>query len=141
MTGRLSDRITLSDVLPREPQLQPTAANSRPRRCTKCGLEDLVTAVQGEYDIAGAPRLEHRVTIELRYLAKKEQCTPYLQLSGWRPKIIQGRPAMERFICRPCLNGGREMEREWAQKRAKELKSGGKNHDDFYLAICEQGAE
>jgi len=138
---RLSDRITLSDVLERAAKLQPPAAPSGPRRCVKCGIEDLVTAVSGEYDLAGQPILSHRVTVDFRWLCSKEECTPYKQQQGWRPQVIQGRPAMERFICRPCLNAGREMEREWAEKRAKELGRGGKNHENFYRSICEEGAE
>lgn len=115
---------------PPEP-VQTSAIALAPRFCASCGCEDLIQTVHEE----GGSRIEHKVTIELKYLKKPEECTFYMQSKGWKPRILQGRPAMERFICRPCITGHELMQKEFSQKRAKELRSSA-NHDTFYSAMC-----
>lgn len=90
--------------------------------------------IEGESDAQGNKRAEHHVTIELRYLRSRQECTRNMEAKGWRHRIHQGRDAMERFVCRVCLMATREMSREFQRKRTKEL--GMKNHDPYYLALC-----
>jgi len=108
----------------------PTVA----RACSVCKLPDSISAPEGEFDVLGRKRVEHTVTVELRYLKSRSECTPLLESKGWRHKIHQGRDAMERFICRPCLMAKTEMRKEFQRKRDKEL--GAKNYDPYYLAVC-----
>lgn len=67
--------------------------------------------------------------MELRYLQDQQPV-----MRGWRHKIHQGRNAMERWICRPCLLSRTEMGEEFRRKREREL--GKTNHDPYYLAVC-----
>jgi hypothetical protein len=99
-----------------------------------CGLPDRVSVVEGASDRFGDKRIEHAVTIELRYLRSRQECTASHEAHGWRYKLHQARPAMERYVCRRCLIATQEMAKEFRVKRQKEL--GMKNHDPYYLAIC-----
>lgn len=94
------------------------------RVCAVCKCEDGLLNAEGG----------HKVRIELRYLKSRADLTPAVEQRGWRYKTHQGRHAMERFICMPCLLATTEMRREFQRKRDKEL--GSKNHDSYYLAIC-----
>jgi hypothetical protein len=98
-----------------------------PRACSVCGGPDHVSSIEGD-------KVHHSVTIELRYLKERQQCTPNHEAHGWRFRIHQGRNAMERFICRRCLKSTEEMSKEFRLKREKEL--GRANHDPYYLAVC-----
>lgn len=106
-----------------------------PRHCSSCNCIDVTQIVQGEYGTDGAQKIEHKVTIELRYLKAREDCTGYLQSKGWRYRFHQGRHAMERFICRSCLAEHGFMEKEFRQKKARELRHGSQP-DAYYMAIC-----
>ncbi len=121
-------------IAPKAPLASSVAVKIAPRVCSVCGCQDVATVVEGETDSLGRKRIDHLVTIELRYLKSAAECTPHRQLKGWRPKTHQGRHAMERFICRPCLVATQEMSREFRRKRDREL--GAKNHDPYYLAVC-----
>jgi hypothetical protein len=99
-----------------------------------CGCPDQVSAAVGELDKLGNQRIEHRVTIELRYLKSQDECTAARRAHGWRYKLHQARHAMERFLCRPCLIATQEMSKEFGSKREKEL--GKQNADPYYLALC-----
>jgi hypothetical protein len=99
-----------------------------------CGCADKVTILENETDPRGNKRVEHSVTVELRYMKERADCTPGLEARGWRYRLHQARHAMERFICRRCLMATREMGEEFRRKRTKEL--GMKNHDPYYLAVC-----
>lgn len=123
----------------RETSLSATAlissvkqASAEVRRCSVCGCADQ-TVESGEVDPLGRKKLDHLVTIELRYLRRKEDLTLYLKNKGWRYKLHQARDAMERFICRPCLREVTEMERDWARKRDGERRQ---NFDNFYGVLC-----
>jgi hypothetical protein len=102
----------------------------------KCGVGNVAHLLHGE--------MENSLESELKYLTaqNKEQAqamiTPYLASRGWKYRYHLGRHAMERDICKPCLEGCREMEREFAQKRSRELKSGSQA-DAYYMAICGDG--
>lgn len=102
------------------------------RHCSVCGCADQ-TVESGEVDPLGRKKLDHLVTIELRYLKRKEDLTPYLRNKGWRYKLHQARDAMERFICRACLREVTAMERDWARKRDGERRQ---NVDNFYGVLC-----
>jgi hypothetical protein len=106
-----------------------------PRTCVSCGVEDVAREVEGQYGVTGQKLFEHLVTIELRYLKKPEDCTSYLKARGWSFRVHQGRPAMQRFICRPCMNAHAIMEKEFKLKRSRELGSNS-NHDTYYTALC-----
>jgi hypothetical protein len=103
------------------------------RRCSVCGCGDQ-TLESGESDPLGRKKVDHLVTIELRYLRRKEDLTLYLKNKGWRYKLHQARDAMERFICRPCLREVTVMERDWARKREGEREQ---NTENFYQLLCE----
>lgn len=111
--------------------VQTSAIPLGPRFCASCGVEDVVHLAHEE----GGTRVEHSVTIELRYLKKRDDYTPRLQAQGWKPRIHQGREAMERFMCRPCIAGHEEMDKEFRQKRATELRSN-QQRDTYYTAVC-----
>lgn len=105
-----------------------------PRICSVCGCADQIVMLEGEYDAQGNKSIRHHVTVELRYLRSRSDCTQRHEAQGWRSKIHQGRQAMERFICRPDLEARREMSKEFSRKRNKEL--GEKNHDPYYGILC-----
>jgi hypothetical protein len=119
------------DFLKPQAPLQTVLPELEPRKCVSCSCDDVVHQVHAEGDV----KYEHKVTLEMRYLAKAEDLTPYLASKGWKARILQGRPAMQRFICRPCLIGHELMQKEFNRKRAKELRSS-LNHDTYYTAVC-----
>lgn len=105
------------------------------RKCSTCGIEDVAHAVQGQYEPGGEQALEHLVTIELRFLKKPEDLTARMKARGWRGITHVGCSAMQRFICRPCLEAHRIMDREFSAKRTNELKSSSQQ-DNYYTAVC-----
>lgn len=126
--------VAQASIAPKDRSVSIAPVKSVPRTCSVCGCADHLTAVEGDLDPRGNKRIEHRVTIELRYLRQREDFTAHLQVRGWRYKLHQGRHAMERFVCRACLIATQEMGREFRLKRQKEL--GMQNHDPYYLAVC-----
>lgn len=123
-----------ASIAPKDRNVSIAAAKIAPRICSVCRRSDVASVVEGETDARGNKRIEHLVTIELRYLKSQDECTANRQTHGWRYRIHQGRHAMERFVCRVCLIATREMAQEFDRKRSKEL--GAKNHDPYYLAVC-----
>ena len=140
---RLTEERELADLSPRDllkrAQEPPKPKPPSPRKCCKCGCEDRQEVIQGEFDERGNPLLEHWVTIELRYIKKREDLTPRLRVQGWKLKEHphQGRTAMERLICEEWMERSALMEREWLGKRRSELKQ---NVNDFsyYQMVCEE---
>jgi hypothetical protein len=118
----------------------PAAAPAQARKCTNCGTEDRAEVIQGEYDAHGNQKIEHFVTIELRYLKVKTEAeahkliSPYLRRKGWSYKLFQTRHAMQRFICRPCLRELSVMERDWDRKSKKD--GAPSNLSSYYGALC-----
>lgn len=108
-----------------------------PRLCSVCGDADHQVLIDGETDATGKPKVEHHVTIELQYVKDKSVLTAYRVARGWRYKFHQGRHAIERFICRPCLRGAAVMQRDWQRKVANDTGSRRANHDSFYGDLCE----
>lgn len=118
------------------PVAQPIkAVPLAPRKCITCGCEDAVHRVEGQFEANGETKLEHLVTIELRYLKRPEDLTPYLKSRGWKAFKHQGRDAMQRFICRQCMQAHREMENEFRSKKSNELRSSS-SRDTYYRALC-----
>jgi hypothetical protein len=37
--------------------------------------------------------------------------------AGWRYRLFNGRHAIERFACRPCIQASNEMRHIWARKK------------------------
>lgn len=130
-------RTTLSSrPFERVKPVAPAVVSPAPtRKCCACGKEDVVHILQGQYDERGEPLIDHSVTLDLKYLKKPEEFTPRMQAKGWKYRIWQGRPAMERFICIPCLEGQREMQREFRSKLANERRSS-VHGDSYYMALC-----
>lgn len=121
----------------REPRIaEPNSvAAPPPRVCSCCGAADVVHRIEGSYEPNGVATEEHSVTIDIRFLKTAAEFTARLKSKGWRHKKFQGRDAMERFICRVCLIGQREMQREHKRKIDQELKSQLVG-DSYYLAVC-----
>lgn len=104
------------------------------RVCCACGAKDLVTKVN-TYEPNGEQTEEHSVTIDIRFLKNPSEFTPRMRVQGWRLKKFQGKDAAERFVCRACLIGQREMQHEFKRKTMQELKAQTVG-DSYYLAIC-----
>ena len=103
------------------------------RKCSLCGCEDVVTNT-GQTDEVGREKIHHLVTIELKYIRRPEDLTAYLRSRGWKYRQHQGRHAMERFVCRPCLINRGTMERDWTKKCAGDQASKKETH---YQALCD----
>lgn len=129
------NRVNLSGLPFAPPAPVPPPIKIEARKCSACGIADVTQAVEGYFDERGETRIDHLVTIELRYLSKPEELTSYLKSKGWKYRKHQGRDAMERFVCRPCMNAQREMSQEFSRKRSKEMRSSS-NHDTYYRALC-----
>lgn len=120
----------------REPQRQPALTAPSPQRiCSSCGADDVVHRVEGSREPNDAPTEEHSVTIDIHFLKSAAEFTPRMRAKGWRLKKFQGRDAIERFICRICLIGQREMQREHKRKIDQELRAQ-QAGDSYYLAVC-----
>lgn len=138
---RLDETPSLSpqDLL-RQARAPLPKAPPKPRVCCQCGAPDRVEH-SPQLDDKGDPQVEHFVTIELRYVKNENELTRRLVGQGWhwKPpnKMHQGRLAIERLICRPCMNRHGIMEREWRSKRAAETKTT-VNHDTYYQLLCEE---
>lgn len=119
---------------------QPAAATPpESRKCANCGIADCASPIEGEFDERGNQKIEHLVTVELRYLKvnteaeAKKRITAYLKGKGWRYRLHQGKHAMERFVCRPCLRALAVMERDWARKADQDNS---KNKESYYGLLC-----
>jgi hypothetical protein len=124
----------------------PTVVSARPgndcaaRKCSNCHAEDRAEIIQGEYDARGNARVEHFVTVELRYLRchteaeAHKRITPYMRSRGWKYKLFQTKHAMERLICRPCLRDLSIMERDWMRKAKGDSVN---NKESFYGELCD----
>lgn len=103
--------------------------------CVSCGAADVVHIVEGSYEPNAEQTREHLVTPDIQYLKSLAECTVRNRAQGWKPLTFQGRPAMQRFICRPCLIGKQQMHHEHKRKVSEELK-GSMQGDSYYLAVC-----
>lgn len=122
-------------VTAQEPSPRTVAAPPPPRKCCACGAADVVQRLQHSREPNDELTEEHSVTIDIRFLKSAAEFTLRHKAKGWRLKKFQARDAMERFICRTCLIGLREMEREHRRKVDQELKSQ-QAGDSYYLAVC-----
>ena len=89
---------------------------------------------EGQYEPNADPVDEHSVTIDIRYLKTAAEFTARNRVKGWTLFKFQGRDAMKRFICMPCLLGQREMQSEQKRKRDVELNQA--QGDEYYMAVC-----
>lgn len=105
------------------------------RICARCGCEDATVVREGQKDFAGREIIEHRVTIELRYIKDRKDVTAWLKSRGWTFREHLGRPAMYRFACRQCLNDSLVVQRDFQRKQQAEMRSA--NLDAYYLNLCE----
>jgi len=127
----------LSLALPiaaRGPLQPPPAAIPPQRKCSACGADDVIHRREGHYEANAEPVEEHLVTIDIRFLKTPAEFTPRNRAKGWTLFKFQGRDAMKRFICLPCLLGQREMQREQKRKREAELNQ--THGDSYWLAVC-----
>jgi hypothetical protein len=98
-----------------------------------CRLPNTTHLVDGEP--------ENTITVELKFLdapneaVAKQRITPYLKARGWKYRMHLGRHAMERDICRDCLERHAILEGEFQRKRSNELKASVYS-DSYYSALC-----
>lgn len=105
-----------------------------PRICAICGVQDEVTVSASQTDFAGRQFIEHSVTTDLRYIKRREDVTRYFERKGWRYKFHLGRHAMERMLCRGCLNEVSFLQRDFDRKKAADSA---RPSDTYYGDICE----
>ena len=105
------------------------------RKCAQCGALDRVHGETPE----GEP--EHWVKPELRYLKSQSEFTPRLAGLGWKWRMFNGRPAIERLSCIDCLN--QNALRDWVWSELKESARRLEQTEDkaalggFYVDLCE----
>ena len=109
------------------------------RRCAVCDVQDEpMRHVAPDFTgLDGATWIDdHTVTVELRWL-KKAELNPQDAARGWKlyPGLFQGKPAMQRFICRPCLNSQAIVRKDFEKKAASELRK--VNDQSFYMVLCD----
>lgn len=117
------------DVAPMPVPQEPLA-----RICSVCGCGDEVTVRDGQTDFAGRQLVEHKVGPELRYVKRREDVTSYFTRRGWRYRFHLGRHAMERMLCRPCMNEVSVLQRDFDRKKAADSA---RPIDSYYNDICE----
>jgi len=105
------------------------------RICSVCRCEDQTIIREGQVDFAGRPIVEHLVTIELRYMRRREELTKYHETKGWSYYQHLGRHAMKRMICRDCLNQSSILRRDFERKKQSEMRQS--NVESYYLNLCE----
>lgn len=98
------------------------------RKCCRCGAEDREVAAPGEEP-------EHFVVPELRWLAGP--MSKANEQRGWQFKMWQGKPAMVRSVCRPCLNAQALEERIWRELRSNARKLEDGSEERYYQDLCE----
>lgn len=126
----------LRETLTGKPQVAPEAVQLAPlaRICSICSATDEATQRDGNVDFAGRPLIEHSVTTELRYIKKREDVTRYFTSRGWRYRFHLGRHAMERMLCRSCLNEVSFLQRDFDRKKAADSA---RPVDSYYNDLCE----
>ena len=119
-----------------KPDVAPAPVPIAPleRICSICGCTDEVTVREGQTDFAGRQLIEHSVAPDIRYIKKREDVTPYFQRRGWRYRFHLGRHAMERMLCRRCMNEVSFLQRDFDRKKAADSA---KPVDSYYRDICE----
>lgn len=119
---------------------EATRPGARPRICAACKCEDR----QLSFDIDVAARdQDHLVKPRLMYVDRAEDFDriPKYLLKGWVLILWQGRLAIERMVCIPCLNNEefqdsvyQDMKQQ--QSEAERAQKGDKSN--FVLQMCEQ---
>ncbi len=101
----------------------PPHAVAESHPCSQCG--------------AGAIVNDDSVRIDLRYVKSDTDLTPKLKHHGWQFKVFQGRPAIYRYLCIPCLIALDEAANCWSEIRqqAREVDAI-TTTDDFYRHLC-----
>lgn len=134
----LAETNTLSSPGPHAQLSTPQGANPvklaqlETRRCSICNVADApirhVTLDSTWID-------DHSVTVELRWL-KKAEISPADKSRGWTLLSggFQGKPALQRFICRPCLNSQSIVRKDFEKKAASELRK--VNEQGYYSVLC-----
>lgn len=115
-------------------QTESVATASRARLCSQCKAPDRAIHQPGERPL-------HFVVPEIRYLLRGEPFKESLRHGGWHPRKWQGQEAMERMICRDCLDSNLARDRVWAQlkdaARKMEGSRSGNTNAGYYAALCE----
>ena len=109
-------------------------AKAEVRECSVCHVPDAPTR---HVDLDSEWIDDHSVTVELRWLKKKDEVSPQDKARGWKlyQGLFQGKPAMQRFICRPCLNSQTIVRKDFEKKAASELRK--VNDQGFYAVLCD----
>lgn len=105
------------------------------RICARCNCDDATIVREGQVDFAGREIVEHKVTIELRYIKDRKEVTTWHKARGWTFREHLGRPSMVRFVCRDCLNQSSIVRRDFERKKQAEMRA--TNNDSYYLNLCE----
>lgn len=102
------------------------------RLCWKCKTADREVPQPGVAN-------EHFVVPEIRYLDGKTQWNESLRRYGWVPRKFQGRNAMERFSCRPCIVSESMRDAVWSDMRqaALKLEKQPDENAEYYRLLCE----
>ncbi len=130
------DRVALSEQYRRDPLPRPAPPPSGPRKCSSCGVVDQAYPLEGEYTAAGEKVVEHLVVPEIRWIKSEASITRHQKSKGWSYKLHQGRPAMVRMSCRPCIRENAIMQLDVERKKAQDRGHGGKNHESWYQDVC-----
>lgn len=116
------------------------------RNCSLCHIEDrpqftteLCNCKGG--DVLGhnpeCKSLEHLVRRVYQFVPKDFMLTPAYAAKGWRVKgIFQGKQAIERFLCRPCIVAAEEILEidRYRKKVAEEVE--GQPEMSMYQVLC-----
>jgi hypothetical protein len=102
------------------------------RACFQCKREDRPVQTLRDCNCGQNPHdpecdsIEHWVKPEIRFLKREVDYTARDKAQGWTYKLFQGRPAMERFSCIPCIRQADETARrvKHVKDLAKKAESG-----------------
>lgn len=74
------------------------------------------------HGVVDGKSVEHLVTIQLRFIQSPSEADHKAKRAGWSYRQYQGRHAMERKICRPCMNAAEITEADARRVRQEHLK-------------------
>lgn len=94
-----------------------------PRRCA-CGAEDRELGT------------EHYVKPLIKFLGSKDALTPQLKAKGWEYRFFQGRHAMSRLACVPCIRLDKEADAMMRHYKSAAAKAEHRDEENFYAVLC-----
>ncbi len=82
--------------------------------------------------------MQHSVVPDIREIKSTEELTPRLARQGFKHRApFQGKPVIERFICRECLNENDLRDRVWGEMKdsAKRLEKKVSSDEEYYAVL------